>query len=102
MNSACLRTVPALGVEVSSYNCSDAIALNTVLPLRFISGRDCCIFARVICSLVIHKVSDATWRPGAICRSSPFLVELATIEQVFQPRYCGFVSILLDFDAHTE
>jgi hypothetical protein len=52
INSACLRTVPALAVEVSSYNCSDAIALNTVLPLRFISGRDCCIFATVICNLV--------------------------------------------------
>lgn len=64
MNSACLRTVPAREVEVSSYNCSDAIALSTVLPLRFISGRDCCIFATVICSLVDRKVRCATWRAG--------------------------------------
>ena len=33
---------------------------------------------------------------------SPFLVEVATVEEVFQPQHRSFVPIPLDLDDHTE
>ena len=33
---------------------------------------------------------------------SPFLVKLATVEQVFHPKHRSFVLAFLDLNAHTE